>query len=87
MACEDRSRGGLVSLSHDALRAGVPVPEQDGAVGRPGRDVAVRGDVALRAGQAGHDPVVAKDDLDNAGGVGSEHAGKDRENMEATNRE
>ena len=58
------------------LRPRVPVPQEDGAVLRAGHDVAVRGDVALGPGQAGHDAVVAKDDLADLGRLGGKHPGK-----------
>ena len=63
------SKTGLahLSLPHDCLAPGIPVPEQDGAVLAAGHDVAVAGVVALRPGQAGHHPPVTEDDLSDLG--------------------
>ena len=40
-----------LSLAHDGLAAGVPVPEQHGAVLTPAHDVAVAGVVTLGPGK------------------------------------
>ena len=40
-----------LSLAHDGLAAGVPVPEQHSAVLAPAHDVAVAGVVTLRPGK------------------------------------
>ena len=42
-----------LSLPHDGLAAGVPVPEQHGAVLAPAHDVAIAGVVTLGPGERG----------------------------------
>lgn len=49
MARKSGARRWCLTLADDGLRPGVPVPEEDGAVGASGSDVAVGGDVALAA--------------------------------------
>lgn len=63
----------MIAFPDNALHPGVPMPEQNRAVLRPRGDVAVRGDVALRAGQARDHAVMPEDDLDDLGGLGREH--------------
>lgn len=74
MAGEGGTRCGHLPLAHNALRAGVPVPQEHGAVGRAGRNVAVGGDVALGPREARDDAKVAKDDLHDLGRLRGEDA-------------
>lgn len=67
VASEGGARRRDFALAYDGLGARIPVPQQHRAVGRAGRDVAVRGDVALGAAQARHHSVVAVDDLHDFG--------------------
>lgn len=57
---ERHARRRTVALADDAAVPGRPMPEQHGAVLGAGRDVAVRGDVALGPANARHHAVVTE---------------------------
>ena len=63
MAGERRSGRRHVAVSDDRLRSGIPVPQQDGAVGRAAGDVTIGRDVALGSRQARDHSVMAEDYL------------------------
>ena len=62
-----------LSLSHNGLSSGIPVPEEDCAVFTPTNDVAVRGVVALVPGQAGYHSVVTIYNLANLSSFSRKH--------------
>lgn len=71
---QSRPRRWHVPFADNRLGPRVPVPEEYGAVGRTGGDVAIRRDVALRPGKTSHHPVVSEYDLDDLGGLRGEDA-------------
>lgn len=63
-----------LTLADNALRPGVPVPQQNGAIGRTAGNVTVRCDVTFGPGQTGDDAKVTEDDLYDLGRIGGEDA-------------
>lgn len=74
MTCQGCPRSWNLSLPHNALRSCIPVPQQNGTIGRTGSDIAIRRNVTLRPGQTRHNVKVSKDDLDDFGRFRREHS-------------